>query len=158
MSEAAPLAWHLSRLKNLSGPDVYDILALRQKVFMIEQGIPVLDADGLDAGAWHLCGRGEAGLAAYARIFVPEEDDGVVRIGRVVIAEDARGRGLGRTLMEQALTCAAELAPGAPVKVSAQAHLTEFYQRLGFVADGDIYDDHGVAHVDMVREGPAGRR
>jgi ElaA protein len=156
MSDAAPIAWHLSRLKSLSGPDVYDILALRQKVFLIEQVIPVLDADGLDAEAWHLCGRGEAGLVAYARIFVPETEGGPVKIGRVVVAEEARGQGLGRALMERALHCAAELAPGAPVKVSAQAYLTEFYESLGFVVDSHIYDDHGVAHVDMVRGNPSG--
>lgn len=156
MSELDAIAWYLSRLKNLSGPEVYDILALRQKVFMIEQAIPVLDADGRDAEAWHLCGRGEAGLSAYARIFVPETGDGAVKVGRVVVAETARGSGLGRALMEQALRCAAELAPGAPVKVSAQAHLTDFYESLGFSIDGHIYDDHGVAHVDMVRTDPAG--
>ena len=154
MSAETLIAWHLSRLKNLSGPDVYDILALRQKVFLLEQAIPVLDADGLDAEAWHLCGRGEAGLVAYARIFVPDADDGTVKIGRVVVAEGARGQGLGRALMEQALHCAAELAPGAPVKVSAQAHLSDFYESLGFAPDGGVYDDHGVEHIDMVK--PAG--
>lgn len=159
MSDAPPIAWHLSRLKNLSGPEVYDILALRQRVFLIEQAIPVLDADGHDAEAWHLCGRGEAGLAAYARIFVPETGDGVVKVGRVVVTGEARGRGLGRALMEQALTCAAELAPGAPVMVSAQAHLVDFYESLGFAAEGNIYDDHGVAHIDMVwGGGPADMR
>jgi ElaA protein len=148
------ISWHLLRLKAMNGPDVYDMLALRQAVFMVEQKIPVLDADGLDVEALHLCGRGSDGLLAYARIFAPDESRDFVAIGRVVVAEEARGRGLGRELMQQALDCAYDLAPQAPVLVSAQAHLVEFYESLGFSVDGEIYDDHGVPHVDMVRHPP----
>jgi ElaA protein len=148
------ISWHLLRLKAMSGRDVYDVLALRQAVFMVEQNIPVLDADGLDVDALHLCGRGSDGLLAYARIFAPTEDSEVVKIGRIVVAQAARGRGLGRELMEQALDCAHDLAPEAPVLVSAQAHLTAFYEGLGFTIEGEIYDDHGVPHVDMVRSAP----
>lgn len=143
------LAWRLVRLRNMTGEEVYDVLALRQRVFMLEQGIPVLDADGLDAEACHLCGRSGEGLVAYARIFVPEDDGAPLRIGRVVVAEEARGQGLGRELMEQALGCAAELAPEAEILVSAQAHLVAFYESLGFDARGEPYDDHGVEHVEM---------
>lgn len=149
------ISWHLLRLKAMSGPEVYEVLALRQAVFMVEQNIPVLDADGRDAEALHLCGRGSEGLAAYARIFAPQDNDDPVKIGRVVVAESARGRGLGRALMEQALECAYDLAPDAQVFVSAQAHLVPFYESLGFEADGAIYDDHGVPHVDMLRTAPA---
>jgi ElaA protein len=152
--------WHLLRLKAMSGPEVYDMLALRQQVFMVEQAIPVLDADGLDHEALHLCGRSGDGLIAYARILIlsgetdQEADEAsveAVKIGRVVVAQGARGQGLGRELMLQALSCAAELAPDAEVRMSAQAHLVAFYESLGFAADGDVYDDHGVPHVDMVR-------
>lgn len=154
MSEDVPppveeITWHLSRLKAMSGPDVYDVLALRQAVFMVEQNIPVLDADGEDANALHLSGRGAEGLLAYARIFPPDEENECVRIGRVVVAAAARGQGLGRELMEQALDCARELAPQATVQIAAQARLAEFYESLGFSIDGEIYDDHGVPHVDM---------
>jgi ElaA protein len=145
------ISWHLLRLKAMSGRDVYDVLQLRQAVFMIEQNIHVLDADGLDIEALHLCGRGSDGLVAYARIFAPTEDDEPVKIGRIVVAQPARGQGLGRELMEQALDCAYDLAPEAPVLVSAQAHLTSFYEGLGFTIEGEIYDDHGVPHLDMVR-------
>jgi ElaA protein len=159
MSEDVPLpadgiTWHLSRLKAMSGPEVYDILALRQAVFMVEQNIPVLDADGEDANALHLCGRGADGLLAYARIFPPDEENDCVRIGRVVVAAAARGQGLGRELMAQALDCARDLAPQSPVLISAQAHLVGFYEDLGFSIDGEIYDDHGVPHVDMMLHPP----
>lgn len=150
------MTWHLSRLKAMSGPEVYDMLALRQKVFMLEQRIPVLDADGEDMEALHLCGRGPLGLAAYARIFPPgdHEEERAVHIGRVCVDDYHRGEGIGRALMEQALNCAHDLAPTAPVLISAQAHLVAFYESLGFQVDGEIYDDHGVPHVDMMRYSP----
>lgn len=148
------ISWHLLRLKAMSGPDVYDVLALRQAVFMVEQNIPVLDADGLDVDALHLCGRGSDGLLAYARIFPPDEGKDFVTIGRVAVAQPARGQGLGRELMEQALDCANDLAPQAPVLISAQAHLIAFYESLGFSLDSEIYDDHGLPHVDMMRYPP----
>lgn len=148
------ISWHLLRLKAMSGPDVYDVLALRQAVFMVEQNIPVLDADGLDTEALHLCGRGADGLLAYARIFPPDEGKDFVTIGRIVVVQSARGRGLGRELMEKALDCANDLAPQAPVLISAQAHLAGFYESLGFSLDSEIYDDHGLPHVDMMRYPP----
>jgi ElaA protein len=148
--------WRLVRLKSMGGPEAYEMLALRQRVFMLEQGMDVLDADGRDHEALHLLGRIGGVLVAYARIFVPEDEEGFVKIGRVVVAESARGQGVGRELMEQALTCADDMAPGAAVNMSIQVHLTAFYESLGFVAQGDVYDIHGVPHVDMVRQAPDG--
>jgi ElaA protein len=150
------VAWRLAAFGALSGADVYDILQLRQRVFMLEQAIPVLDADGMDAEALHLLGREAGELVAYARIFAPAGAGDPVKIGRVVVAQSARGSGLGRALMAEAMMRAAEIALGADVKVSAQAHLTAFYESLGFAVMSAIYDDHGVPHVDMVTS-PVGR-
>jgi ElaA protein len=149
------VVWRLARFGELAGTDVYDILALRQRVFLIEQGIPALDADGLDAQARHLCGRDGGRLVAYSRLFEPKETGAPLRIGRVVVSAEARGQGLGRDLMREALRCADTLAAGAEVLVSAQAHLKDFYAGLGFEVRSAVYDDHGVPHIDMVR--PASR-
>ncbi len=145
------VSWRLAAFGALSGADVYDMLQLRQRVFMLEQAIPVLDADGMDAQALHLLGREAGELVAYARIFAPSALGGAVKIGRVVVPETARGSGLGRALMVEAAARAAELAPGAKVMVSAQAHLRKFYESLGFAVTSAVYDDHGVPHIDMVR-------
>ena len=62
---------------------------------------------------------------------------------------EARGQRLGRQLMERALASCAEHWPDAGVEISAQAHLVDFYNDLGFVATSEVYDDDGIPHVDM---------
>lgn len=145
-------AWRLARLSQLSSAELYEIMALRQRVFVVEQGITYLDADGLDLAALHLLGRTPEGLTAYARL-IPPLDGGAVRVGRVAVAREARGQGFGRAVVAQALACAAELAPGLPVMIAAQVHLQDFYESFGFAVTSEAYDDHGVLHVDMMLGG-----
>jgi ElaA protein len=68
----------------------------------------------------------------------------------VIVALSLRGKGIGEALMKQALARSAALYPGMAIRISAQARLERFYQRLGFVSVGDLYDDTGIAHVDML--------
>ncbi|KAI1691952.1 acetyltransferase (GNAT) domain-containing protein [Ditylenchus destructor] len=71
-------------------------------------------------------------LLAYARLLPPEIGDGAARIGRVITAPTARGGGLGRALMSQAVRECQRLWPGQPIELGAQAHLREFYGSFGF--------------------------
>jgi ElaA protein len=65
----------------------------------------------------------------------------------VIVAPAARGTGLGKTLMQHGIA----LAGAVPIKIAAQAYLEKFYTDLGFVRTGDVYDDDGIPHVDMLR-------
>ncbi|MEO5651488.1 MAG: GNAT family N-acetyltransferase, partial [Marmoricola sp.] len=71
------------------------------------------------------------------------------RIGRVLVAQHARGQQLGRRLMQRALTTCEQQWPGVAVELGAQAHLIEFYASLGFDAVGEPYDEDGILHVWM---------
>lgn len=129
---------------------LHDVLALRSRVFVVEQASCYLDVDGLDLapGTRHVLAEAEGALLAYARV-LPPGDDGAVHVGRVVVSPEARGLHLGRALMERALASAAAHWPGTPVRISAQAHLQRFYGGLGFTATSGEYDDAGIPHVDM---------
>ncbi|RME97033.1 MAG: GNAT family N-acetyltransferase [Bacteroidetes bacterium] len=137
----------------LSVSQLYALLQLRQEVFVVEQFCPYLDADDKDQAAYHLLGYHTQGqLYAYARLLAP----GVAyptyaTIGRVVTAPAARGQRIGYDLMQEALAACAHLFPGYDCKISAQAHLQHFYQRLGFVVSGKSYLEDGIPHVPMVR-------
>jgi ElaA protein len=72
-------------------------------------------------------------------------------IGRVVTRASARGGGIGRVLMAQALAECERLWPGHAVSLSAQAHLQNFYGALGFQPTSGQYDDDGIPHIDMRR-------
>ena len=76
-----------------------------------------------------------------------KEPDGGYRIGRLCTAKTARGRGLGKQLMDAAI---AEIGDGACV-LDAQEHLADFYRGYGFEATGPAYDWDGVAHLPMRR-------
>jgi ElaA protein len=138
----------------LSGDDVYALLALRQRVFVVEQACAYLDADGLDRGARHLLMRDDHGLlAAYARVLDPGVRFATHAIGRVVVAPEHRGRALAHALMERAITAIEADHGRVPITLAAQAHLQRFYGRHGFVTVSSPYDEDGIPHVDMRRDG-----
>jgi len=146
------LTWQWSRFPGLSGDDVYDMLALRSLIFVVEQDCVYLDADGLDRQSWHLLGRdGGGALLACLRVVDPGLKYDVPSIGRVVVAPSQRGAGLGHVLIAEALRRCDVAWPGRANHISAQAHLQGFYGRHGYAAVGDTYLEDGIVHIDMER-------
>lgn len=145
--------WAWCRFAGLGVDNLYDALALRCRVFVLEQG-PYLDPDGLDRCAWHLLGRDEAGLLqAYLRVVDPGHKYAEPSPGRVLTAPERRGTGLGRTLMAEGLARCAQAWPGRALRISAQAHLQRFYGDFGFRPVGEIYLEDDIAHIEMLRTG-----
>ncbi|WP_075181303.1 GNAT family N-acetyltransferase [Pantoea sp. 1.19] len=153
------LQWHDLHQRELSKEDLYALLALRNAVFIVEQACPYQDLDGADLAGEnrHLLGRRNGELVACARLLAPDSDGAAVKIGRVVIAPRARGLGLGRQLMQQALAGCERHWPGRPVALAAQAHLQPFYAGLGFAAQSEIYLEDNIPHLDMLRIAPDGQ-
>jgi len=143
--------WTWQRFHGLSVDDLYDALALRSRVFVLEQG-PYLDADGLDRQAWHLLARDAAGvLQACLRVVDPGVKYAEPSIGRVVVAREQRGTGLGRRLVGEALARSDSVWPGRGNRISAQAHLTRFYAGFGYRPVGDVYLEDDIPHQEMLR-------
>ena len=133
---------------------LHDALALRCKVFILEQG-PYQDPDGADKQSWHLLGYDGAGaLQACLRVVDPGVNYPEPSIGRVVTAKEARGGGTGRLLMQEGLARCRQLWPGRSVRISAQAHLQRFYGSLGFVAVSDEYLEDDIPHIEMLWSSP----
>jgi ElaA protein len=141
--------WTWTRFEELGVQGLYDILALRCRVFILEQG-PYLDPDGLDAHSWHLQGRDEAGaLQAYLRAVDPGIKYAEPSIGRVITAPEVRGTGLGRRLMREGVARCAAQWPGSSLRISAQVRLREFYLGLGFEPVSDEYIEDAIPHLEM---------
>ncbi len=148
------IGWSWLPFDRLSTRELYEVLALRQRVFVVEQKCAYLDADGLDAKCWHGLGTTEAGqLAATARIVPPGLLYTEPAIGRVVTAPEHRKQGLGRTLMHEAIDQTKRLYPGQGIRLGAQRYLEAFYRSLGFSPVGEPYDEDAISHVEMLREG-----
>lgn len=135
----------------LAGPQDWDAaLALRMEVFVAEQGVPPeLEADAHDATARHWLARDAAGEAVGTARAVTLPD-GTWKIGRVAVRQGWRGRGVGAALMRAILAALSDAgAPGACLE--SQTHAAPFYEKLGFVAEGEVFLDAGIPHVLMRR-------
>lgn len=143
--------WQFLRFEQLGVDNLYDALALRCRVFILEQG-PYLDPDGLDRQSWHLLGRDDAGvLQAYLRIVDPGLKYEEPSIGRVITSPETRGAGLGRALMIEGVARCVNVWPERGIRISAQAHLERFYNGLGFERVGDNYGEDNIPHCQMWR-------
>lgn len=144
--------WNIKSFGQLSLEELYQILRLRNEVFIVEQQCPYVDIDNSDQQAMHLQGYTADGrLAAYARLFPAGIKFEMVSIGRVATALFARGTGAGRQLMEEAIAACENLYGKVPLKIGAQLYLKEFYMSLGFVQTSEIYLEDGIEHIEMIR-------
>ena len=151
------IRWKWSKFEELSTQELYEIMAVRQEVFVVGQQILYQDADGKDQNSWHLCGyekddTGEEKLVAYLRVVFPGEKYKEPAIGRVLTVPSARGKGYGKVLMKEAIKNLEREYPHLGIRMSAQAYLTEFYERLGFKVVSEPYIEEDIEHVEMVKE------
>lgn len=150
------IEWQLLPFEQLSLNQLYQALALREQVFVVEQNCPYNEVDGLDPECWHLLGYseidGKSQLVAYIRILPPGLKHKQPAIGRVVTHESVRGGGAGKLLMQKGIECLQELFSTNACKISAQTYLLKFYRSFGFNEVGEHYLEDGIPHVDMVRE------
>lgn len=137
--------WQIKSFAELSTAELFAIYKARTAVFVVEQHCPYQEVDDKDLIATHIFAKKGKDLTAYCRV-IPSEDK--VHIGRVLVAQSARGTGLARELMLQAVGFAKISAK--PIHIQAQAYLQDFYQSLGFQAVSEIYLEDGIEHLDMV--------
>lgn len=147
------LAWRHEPWSGLTTDELYRIMVVRQRVFVVEQNCPYLDPDGLDPKATHLWCDDDGGTLtlAYLRIFAPGVRFAEASFGRVVTAPEARRGGLGRALMREAIERLEAAHGPTPVRIGAQKYLERFYGSFGFVRVSDDYLEDGIPHLTMVR-------
>lgn len=136
----------------LSIYQLYELLKLRQEVFIVEQKCFYLDNDGRDLQGFHLMGMDrDEKLIAYARLLpldVAYPD--YASFGRIVTAPPFRGKMLGKKLMEEVMNQCRFLFPSQALKISAQSYLLRFYESFGFVKIGEEYLEDDIPHHAMV--------
>lgn len=144
--------WTLKQFEELSLSEFYDMMVLRQEVFIIEQNCPYLDADGKDMKSHHVLGWDKSGkLVAYARIVKPGVSYAEASLGRIVTSKAARGVGAGKQLMIESLKMVERLYGKVPLRISAQSYLIPFYQGFGFECVGEEYLEDDIPHTQMFR-------
>jgi ElaA protein len=146
------VTWSHKHWSELTRDEIYMILALRQRVFVVEHRRPCLDADGADSLAWHLwVARGDEGVDAYLRWFAPGVRSAEASIGRVVTAAGVRGTGVGRALLVEGLARIHSQCGDVPVRITAQQYLERFYTEYGFIRSSGTFAIDDIDHIEMVR-------
>jgi predicted GNAT family N-acyltransferase len=139
---------------SVAGPgDRAGIVALRTRVFVDEQGVPPeLEQDAADAGAVHVLSRDDAGaVVATGRLLL--RGDGTASIGRMAADASVRGRGHGAAVLAE-LHRQAVLRGVTEIELHAQVSARGFYERAGYTAVGEEYEEAGIRHVTMRRPLP----
>jgi predicted GNAT family N-acyltransferase len=136
--------------------DLPEVAALRTRVFVDEQGVPPeIEQDAADATAVHVLSGGLSGelagrVVATGRLLL---HGATARIGRMAADAGVRGQGHGAAVLAE-LHRQAALRGAVEVVLHAQEPARRFYEREGYEAVGDVYEEAGIAHVTMRRALP----
>jgi predicted GNAT family N-acyltransferase len=130
--------------------DRAELAALRTRVFVDEQGVPPeIEQDAADETAVHAISRDVAGrIVATGRLLL--RDDGTATIGRMAADALVRGRGHGAAVLEE-LHRQAVARGVSEIELHAQVSARGFYERAGYEAVGEVYQEAGIDHVTMRR-------
>lgn len=145
------IIWNIKQFHELSSQELYQLLQVRQEVFIVEQTCYYLDADGYDEKALHVWAEKDGQLVAYCRVFEPGLKYPEASIGRVLTHPDFRRLSLGKTLMALSLSMIAQRFKTTACRISAQDYLLKFYAEFGFVDTGKKYLEDDIPHTEMLR-------
>ena len=146
------IIWKIKSFEELSIHELYEILKVRQEVFIVEQTCYYLDADGYDDKALHIWAETNGEIAAYCRIFSQGIKYPETSIGRVLTNTKYRNLKLGKTLINIALQAIETHFETSECRISAQNYLLEFYKSFGFEDTGKKYLEDDIPHTEMVRK------
>jgi YbgC/YbaW family acyl-CoA thioester hydrolase len=133
-----------------------DASGLRTEVFVNEQRIPAeLEWDEADALCLHAVGYNRLGQAVATGRLLPS-DGGIARVGRMAVHQVLRGCGFGEQVL-RALVAEALGRGDRLMELHAQRTAASFYARLGFVPQGEPYEEAGIPHVTMTSPLPLER-
>ena len=121
-------------------------LALRREVFVHEQHVPPQDEfDSYDLTATHVVAVSDGNVVGCLRIIFLDEH---VKFGRVVVAASARGKGIASSMMRVAMEFASSRGE-TRFYLTAQTDKLALYEKLGFSAFGEEFEDGGMPHLAM---------
>ena len=121
---------------------------VRKHVFIEEQGVPVdMEIDEFDPIAKHALAYVDSECVGTARLIALPGNIG--KIGRMAVLQTYRRQGLGRQLLNALLeSCKSQGV--ALLELHAQLLAITFYEQFGFIAQGEMYYEAGIAHRDMI--------
>ena len=141
--------WNIRKFEDLNNKELYDILRLRNQVFIVEQNCPYEDCDNRDKDAYHLFLENNEEIIAYLRILKRGVSYEEVSIGRVVVDKKYRRKDIARNMMVKAIDFIERSLKEREIRISAQAYLVNFYKSIGFKEVSEPYLEDNIPHIEM---------
>ena len=141
----------VKHFNDLTAKELFEIYKLRVSVFVVEQQCPYQEVDELDRAAWHVWLEDEDGIEAYARVQSAGSAFEDVGIGRVIAVK--RCCGLGTEIVKAAIETAKNKLGAESITLEAQVYARALYEKLGFAAVSDEFDEDGIPHIRMRLDG-----
>ena len=143
------ISFSTKSFEELSNKELYQLLQLRNEVFIVEQTCPYPDLDNKDYKSLHVLGKEDDNIVAYARILPQGVSYDESSIGRVVTSAAVRKTGYGKLLMQYAIPETLKQFNTNEIVISAQYYLEKFYSDLGFKSEGEVYMEDDIPHIQM---------
>lgn len=133
---------------------LYGALAVRNAVFVVGQKITdEPDLDGLDRDCWHVLLQKDGRVVGTCRL-LPLEGGGRIKMGRLAVLAECRGKGYARAIFAAVHDWLDR--DHRPAVMHAQQYLETFYASLGWRAVGEVFEEAGITHIEMVRPAAGG--
>ncbi len=142
--------WQLKSFDELTNYEVYEILHLRSRIFIVDQQSIYIDPDNYDQKALHLCAFSSNKIIAYARLFRSGDKIESATFGRVLVDQSLQKQGIGRELVSRSIAILHQEYNENTIQIEAQLYLQKFYSDYGFIPIGEPYIEDNVPHIRMV--------
>lgn len=123
------------------------VFLIRTQVFVEEESVDQDDEyDGFDHLSTHYLAwfdNSPAGTARWRRL----STSGKFRLERFAVLQEFRRKGVGTALAKAMMS---DIPDGRYVFVHAQVHAVSFFEKMGFVSIGEVFEEAGIQHVEMV--------
>ena len=140
------IIWKEKKFKELTNTELYKILQLRSKIFVVEQNCVYNDLDNLDFEANHIICLLKKNIIGYSRIIDKKAN---IVIGRIIVEKKYRKKGIGEKLVKKSIRTAKRKIGKKSIIISAQKQWDSFYKKLNFKCTGKEYLEDGIPHQEM---------
>lgn len=127
--------------------ELYEILRLRNEVFVVEQNCPYQDLDDRDKDSIHIFIKEDNKIVSYCRV-IKKGVDRNEKIGRVL--STIRRKGYASKVVEKAIEVARKEYGSKTIELGAQVYAKSLYEKLGFKEVGDVYLEDDIPHIKMI--------
>ena len=145
--------WKVKKFYDLTLDELYEICKVRYEVFACEQKTyQENDFDDVDKKVFHIFLEDEGKIVAYARLIPSGIKYETASIGRVLVLDEYRRKGVASELMKRSIKFIKEELKEDKITLSAQLYAKGLYEGVGFKVISDVYDEVEIPHVKMILE------